>query len=403
MDNIQSFLAIVNNVYPTNTSFLKKDKEDMVAVYNDNDNFTETDSRMYGAITYEFENSFEIEDYAFPFDKNSFTFPIKGETVVIMKMFNQTFWLPYTNTPYSNYRRDSITYKATRPVDTTGEDKSAKSYTEKTKTGGTISTPNNKKPEIGYVIKENIKFLKPKQGDTIISGRVGNTIRFSEFHLTDDNKTSSPSIFIRNKQNSELDSKKIGEMVDEDINKDGTSVYMTSGKVKIPFLETIKKTKIGFKDYPSADKLKGDQLFVNSDRIILSAKASEFIMFGKGNTGIITDGNFSIDAEKEIYIHNNKNVIIHSKGSNEIFLNSDSGKIYLGKNQGAGQVGAPVQQMVLGGELINLFQELIIAIGSQSYLTPSGPSKVGPENFSDFTRISNRLKDILSSTNFLSK
>ena len=66
-------------------------------------------------------------------------------------------------------------------------------------------------------------------------------------------------------------------------------------------------------------------------------------------------------------------------------------------------MGAPVQQMVLGGELINLFQELIIAIGAQTYLTPSGPSKVGPENFSDFTRISNRLKDILSSTNFLSK
>ena len=403
MDNVQSFLAIVNNVYPTNTSFLKKDKEDMVDVYNDNDNFTETDSRMYGAITYEFENSFEIEDYAFPFDKNNFTFPIKGETVVIMKMFNQTFWLPYTNTPYSNYRRDSITYKATRPVDTTGSDKSAKSYTEKTKTGGTTSTSDNKKPEIGYTIKETIKFLKPKQGDTIISGRVGNTIRFSEFHLTDDDKTSSPSILIRNKQNSELDSQKIGEMVDEDINKDGTSVYMTSGKVKVPFVETIKKTKIGFKEYPSSDKLKGDQLFVNSDRIILSAKASEFIIFGKGNTGIITDGNFSIDAEKEIYIHNNKNVTIHSEGANQIFLNSENGKIFLGKDKGAGDAGAPVQKMVLGGELIKLLSELIDAINRQIYATPVGPTFQGPSNRFEFDIIKSKLKDMLSSNNFLSK
>jgi hypothetical protein len=403
MTDVKSFLAIVNNVYPTNTSFLKKDKEDMVDVYNDNDNFTETDSRMYGAITYEFENSFEIEDYAFPFDKNNFTFPIKGETVVIMKMFNQTFWLPYTNTPYSNYRRDSITYKATRPVDTSGEDKSAKSYTEKTKTGGTTSTPNNKKPEIGYTIKEKVKFLKPKQGDTIISGRVGNTIRFSEFHLTEDNKTSSPSIFIRNKQNSELDSKKIGEMVDEDINKDGTSVYMTSGKVKIPFLETIKKTKIAFKDYPSSDKLKGDQLFVNSDRIILSAKASEFIIFGKGNTGIITDGNFSIDAQKEIYIHNNKNVTIHSEGSNQIFLNSENGKIFLGKDKGAGADGAPVQKMVLGGELVQILKELIDAINAQVYATPVGPTSPGPVNRVEFDMIKGKLTKLLSSTNFLSK
>ena len=403
MTDVKSFLAIVNNVYPTNTSFLKKDKEDMVDVYNDNDNFTETDSRMYGAITYEFEDSFEIEDYAFPFDKNNFTFPIKGETVVIMKMFNQTFWLPYTNTPYSNYRRDSITYEATRPVDTAGSDKSAKSYTEKTKTGGTTTNSNNKKSEIGYTIKEKVKFLKPKQGDTIISGRVGNTIRFSEFHLTDDNKTSSPSIFIRNKQNSELDSQKIGEMVDEDINKDGTSVYMTSGKVKIPFVETIKKTKIGFKDYPSSDKLKGDQLFVNSDRVILSAKASEFIIFGKGNTGIITDGNFSIDAEKEIYIHNNKNVTIHSKGANQIFFNSENGKIFLGKDKGLGDAGADVQKMVLGGELVQLMSDLIDAITQQVYLTPAGPSSPGPTNISSFTTIKSKLKTILSAKNFLSK
>jgi hypothetical protein len=358
---------------------------------------------MYGAITYEFENSFEIEDYAFPFDKNNFTFPIKGETVVIMKMFNQTFWLPYTNTPYSNYRRDSITYQATRPVDTSGSDKSGKAYTDQTKTGGTTTNGGNKKSDIGYDIKEKVKFLKPKQGDTIISGRVGNTIRFSEFHLTDDNKTSSPSIFIRNKQNTELDSQKIGEMVDEDINKDGTSVYMTSGKVKIPFVETIKKTKIGFKEYPSSDKLKGDQLFVNSDRVILSAKASEFIIFGKGNTGIITDGNFSIDAEKEIYIHNNKNVTIHSKGVNQIFFNSENGKIFLGKNKGAGAAGAPVQKMVLGGELVEILTELIGAINRQVYATPVGPTLTGPVNRFEFDMIKGKLNKLLSSTNFLSK
>jgi hypothetical protein len=192
-------------------------------------------------------------------------------------------------------------------------------------------------------------------------------------------------------------------MVDEDINKDGTSVYMTSGKVKIPFLETIKKTKIGFKDYPSSDKLKGDQLFVNSDRIILSAKASEFIIFGKGNTGIITDGNFSIDAQKEIYIHNNKNVTIHSEGSNQIFLNSENGKIFLGKDKGAGADGAPVQKMVLGGELVQILKELIDAINAQVYATPVGPTSPGPVNRVEFDMIKGKLTKLLSSTNFLSK
>jgi hypothetical protein len=402
MTEVKSFLAIVNNVYPTNSKLLKKDKEDTVATFNDNENFSEEDTRLYGAITYEFENTFEVEDYAYPFDKNNFTFPIKGETVVILKMFNQTFWLPYTNTPYSNYRRDLITYQATRPVDTSGKDKSGGSYTEQTKTGGK-TTNSDKKENIGYNINEKIKFINPKQGDTIISGRVGNTIRFSELHLTEDGKTSSPSIFIRNKQNSELDSKPIGTLVDEDINKDGTSIYITSNKVKVPFKENITKTKIGFKEYPNSEKLTGNQLFVNSDRVILSAKASEFIIFGKGNTGVITDGNYSIDADKDVYVNSNKNITIHSNGSNQIFLNSDNGKIYLGKNRGAGGTGAPVQKMVMGGELVEILTELIGAINRQVYATPVGPTLAGPVNRFEFDRIKGKLNQLLSSTNFLSK
>jgi hypothetical protein len=403
MTEVNSFLAIVNNVYPTNSKFFTKDKEDIVSIHNDNKDFSDLDARMYGAITYEFEDTFETDDYAFPFDKNNFTFPIKGETVVIFKMFNQTFWLPYTNTPYSNYRRDEVTYAATRPVDTQGDSKSGQSLSNTSKTGGTTNSGKTKKNDIGYEINEKIKFLNPKQGDTIISGRVGNTIRFSELYLTEDGKTSSPGIFIRNKQNPDLDSKKIGELVDEDINKDGTSIYITSNKIKVPFKENISKTKVGFKGYPNSEKLTGNQLFINSDRVVLSAKASEFIIFGKGNTGVITDGNYSIDAEKEVYIHNKQNITLHTAGSNQIFLNSENGKVYLGKNTGEGDAGASVQKMVLGGELVKLMGELIDAINQQQYLTPSGPSKVSPENAASFNSIKGKLNDLLSTTNFLSK
>lgn len=409
MENVQSFLATVNTVFPTETDFIDYDTEnkDSIAAYNNNKTFAKGDARFYGAITYKFEDNLKIDDYAFPFDKNNFTFPIAGETVTILKMHGQTFWLPYTNTPYSNYRRDYITYEATKAEDTyvPGPNNTAGSYRTNKDTGGITNSNNTNKPlKEQYKVNEKIKFLKPKEGDTILSGRVGNTIRFSEFFLTEDGKTSSPSIFIRNKQNSELDSKPIGELIEEDINKDGSSVYITSGKVKIPFLETIKKQKIGFKEYPNSKDLTGNQLFVNSDRIILSAKAKEFIIFGKLNTGIITDGNFSIDAQKEIYLHSENNITIHSKGSNQIFLNSDGGgNIYLGKNTGAGDAGADVQKMVLGGELVQILSDLIDTINQQFYLTPSGPTKVSPENAAAFNSIKGKLKTILSAKNFLSK
>jgi hypothetical protein len=407
MNDVKSFLATVDNVYGTNTPLVQNSVSDNVSIYNENTTFADTDARLYGAITYLFEDTIEKDDYAYPFDKNNFTFPKKGETVIILKMFGrnqQTFYLPYTNTVYPNYRRDYITYErgSKKELESAGKDTSASKLKSTTNSGGKTET-NKVDKEDKVDVNEKIKFLKPKDGDTIISGRAGNTIRFSELFLTEDDKTPSPSILIRNKQNPELDSQPIGTLIEEDINKDGTSIYITSNKVKIPFAETIKKTKIGFKDYPNSKNLSGDQLFVNSDRIVLSSKAKEFIIFGKGNTGIITDGNFSVDTEKEIYLHSNNKITFHSAGSNQIFLNSENGKIYLGKNTGVGEAGAQVQKMVMGGELVKILKELIDAINKQIYGTSCGPTQQGPANRFEFDMIKSKLNSLLSSNNFLSK
>jgi len=390
---IESFLASVYKVYTSITDDKNIDsKNELVPKYNGNESFTDKDVRFLGAIEFRTEKYVYSDDnIAFPFDKNNLTFPIEGETITIIKIDNIYYWLPYSNTQYPNFREDVgiseiAREKTIRNINTAGN-----------------TSQGNQSKNLKYKINEKIKFLEPKTGDTIISGRVGNTIRFSEFHLTEDGKTSSPGIFIRNKQNPELDNEPIGTLISEDINKDGTSVYFTSGKIKVPFKETIKKQKIAFANYPNSTNLTGDQLFVNSDRIILSAKAKEFIIFGKGNTGIITDGRFSVDSQNEIYLHSEKNITIHSKDANNIFLNSENGNVYLGKKDGVGDAGASVQKMVLGGELVQIMGDLIDAILQQQYLTPAGPSKPGPENAAQFNSIKSKLKTLLSAKNYLSK
>ena len=411
---LESYLATVTQTLLTEADFLPHVKDsngnidEHTIYYNENKNFTDKNVRNLGAIKFSLEDSRNFVDYAFPFDKNNLTYPLPGETVIIIKASDEYLWLPYTVTQYPNFREDYKTTKAGTGVQTKDPTTSSKSksYQESEETG-TPNTSERKDDSLKreYKVKDNIKFLKPKSGDTILQGRVGNTIRFSEFFLSENDKTSSPSIFIRNKQNPELDSKKIGELVEEDINKDGSSIYIVSNKVKIPYNHsTISKEKVGFKQYPQDTDFKGDQIFINSDRILLSAKANEFIIFGKKNTGIITDGNFSVDAKRDIYLHNEKDITIHSKGSNKIFLNSDSGgKIYLGKDSGEGDAGASVQKMVLGGELVQILSDLIDAITQQMYLTPSGPTQTGPTNIAQFNQLKSKLKTILSAKNFLSK
>jgi hypothetical protein len=407
-EGLEIFLATVKKVLISSDDFLElKKQSDYIKIYNKNENFDKNDVRFLGALQFARNTPFLIENYAFPFDKNNMTFPIQGETVMIIKNSDEYFWLPYTITQYPNYREDYKTSEATseRDLPNSNNDSKQKDYRE------SKNTPNNQSNQKEsekkeYKVKEKIKFIKPKEGDTIIQGRVGNTIRFSEsFLVSEENpKEASPTIIIRNRQNSELDDKKIGELIEEDINKDGSSIYIVSKNAKVPYKHTtIQKEKIGFKEYPTDDSLKGDQIYVNSDRILLSAKASEFIIFGKKNTGIITDGNFSVDAKKDIYLHNEKNITIHSKGSNKIFINSDSGgKIYLGKDKGEGDAGAAVQKMVMGGELVKILGQLIDQIVAMTVATPCGPSSP-PTNAAAFTAIKGQLKTLLSARNFLSK
>ena len=406
MTDVKSFLATVDTVFGTNVPLANNDTTDNISVYNENTKFSDKDARTYGAITYLFEDTIQVDDYAYPFDKNNFTFPKKGETVIILKMFGrneQTFYLPYTNTSYPNYRRDYITYERSskKDLESVGKDSSGSDLKNTANSGGKTET-NKPNKEDNVSVNEKIKFLQPKEGDSIISGRVGNTIRFSEFFLTEDDKTSSPGIYIRNKQNPELDSKLIGELVTEDINKDGSSIYMTSGKIKVPFKETIKKSKVAFKDFPSSDKLKGDQLFVNSDRVILSSKSSEFIIFGKGNTGIITDGRFTIDSDKDTYIQSNQIITIESD-KNIILNTKGTGNIYLGEEGIEGGAGAPVQPMVLGGELIKILEDLISEITKSIYAGSCGPSTLSSANVRALNSIKSNLRELLSGRNFLTK
>ena len=409
---INGFLATVSKVY---TNFDKPVNENDFVATNNKDYIGKNDNRFLGAIEFYKESFINHQNFAFPFDKNNITYPIVGETIIIVEIANSSYWLPYSVSQIPNYREDVKLSEITKEKDVLTADSSDKNknYSEvkNTHTTGQKKTQSeSNKSE--YKKNENIKFLKPREGDTIITGRAGNTIRFSEFFLTEDETidangnpkggTSSPSIFIRNKQNPTLDNEKIGTLVEESIDLDGTSVYITSGKVKIPFKETIKKQKVAFTGYPNSKDLKGDQIFINSDRIVLSAKASEFIIFGKGNTGIITDGKFSVDAEKDIYLHTNSNIVLHS--NRNLILNSDaSGIVYLGKVGKPGKAGAEVQQMVLGGELIEILGEILDAITKQVYATGVGPTAAGPVNAAVFKAIKGKLAIIQSARNYLSK
>ena len=134
------------------------------------------------------------------------------------------------------------------------------------------------------------------------------------------------------------------------------------------------------------------QILINSGRIILSAKDSEMIFYSKGNYGFISDSTLSIDNKGGISAKVNAPIEFFTQGSNYT-IETETGQIHLGN-------GSSEEPLVLGETLVELLTDLCVAITQMTHPTPAGPS-LTPNNAQAFTDIKNRLKEILSTKNFV--
>lgn len=278
---------------------------------------------------------------------------------------------------------------------------SASSYSKTSQTGITRSSSGNDTDTDGYgeyfEANNGIHKLKLFEGDTLIESRFGQTLRFSGYNNTDN--ILSPTIILRNGENpTTIDvENSINTTVEEDINRDGSVIVLGSNQYQLPFqpgtvddngnsdFETLPDS---FSDYPS--ELLGNQILLNSGRVILSAKNGEMIFYSKKNYGFISDGGLSIDNAFGIDVNVNDDINI-TTNDRDTNINSGNGKINLGDNS--------LEPIVKGDTLVDLLTQLIDAITQQVYLTPSGPSATGPTNVATFNKIKNQLKTALSELN----
>jgi hypothetical protein len=93
----------------------------------------------------------------------------------------------------------------------------------------------------------------------------------------------------------------------------------------------------------------------------------------------------------DISVGDNINIITNDRDINFV---TGNGTMFFGS--------VDLEAMVKGETLVALLGELIDAIGQQQYLTPSGPSALGPVNSPDFGMIKSKLNSILSQRTQLS-
>ena len=103
---IDSFLGTVQETYLSLPSDIKIDINNIaVPTYNDNKDYVESGGNIsyLGAIKFKSNVvNIKLNNIAYPFDKNNLTYPIVGETVLILDINGMFFWLPYSISLYPN-------------------------------------------------------------------------------------------------------------------------------------------------------------------------------------------------------------------------------------------------------------------------------------------------------------
>jgi len=173
-----------------------------------------------------------------------------------------------------------------------------------------------------FVERSNINPLLPFEGDIIHEGRWGNSIRFGSTVSGSINSWSETGangdsiIILRNGE--DPDNNPDGWVpVVEDINKDLSSIWMTSTQ-QIP-IEVASSNYNSYNSPPETpNQYVGTQVIANSDRILLNSKTDHIML--SSATSINMNAVNSVNIDTEEHIVDASSVLLGSKDATEALM-----------------------------------------------------------------------------------
>jgi hypothetical protein len=316
---------------------------------------------------------------ALPLFSNNKQYPLVGEIVPIIQLADNTITSDETSVAYyylppiNLWNNNNNNWLPSPKVTLNGN---KRSYLE-VEAGAPVNniSPNqfqNIESDNPDFPTKNVSPLAPYSGDIIFEGRWGNSIRFTSTATSSLNPWSvetinagDPIILIRNGQSTpNLAPSPSFIPVNENINNDNSSIYLTS--TQVINLDLASTSQNSFKNtFPpiTGRAFNKPQLIFNSDRITLNSKTDSIILSAANPIHLTSQKSVNIEATKEVVIN--------------------SPKLYLGQTSGAEadiiNYNNPIQSAVKGEELTQLLSDIIFILnGIQTglegavYITPAG-------------------------------
>ncbi len=295
----------------------------------------------------------------FPNYKN---YPLVNEVVVVIALANSDFQNNFNRLTYYyinpiNLWNSQETNPLPIPNQNVKSSTQNKGYLE-TETGNP-NKPNSQenttfKPGTYFIEKGTVNPLYAFEGDTIIEGRFGNSIRlgntvpnsiaFLNNNWSITGSLGDPITILSNGLHSESPS---FNSITEDINKDRSSLYLTSTQ-QIPLEVSSQNDYLSYETPPTSPKeYNGKQAILNSGRLIFNTTQDHILLSSAKSINLNTVESVNIDAATQTVIQ--------------------TPELYLGGIKTA-------QPVVLGDDLVGLLTDVL---NDLNYLTQAIQNQIG--------------------------
>lgn len=286
--------------------------------------------------------------YALPKEISLQEYPLIGEIVVIERIFNRNFYSRRVNVnklvnDINTFPQLNENIKLKSPSNT---------QVEQAKDGVMVPVDESEAPELEipgdyFTPRSEVHPLKHFDGDFILQGRFGTSIRMSSGRIEDalnginnssvnatsklqtktilgPSKRSNSPIFIFTAgqyQDPTITTDSPAGLVMEDINRDDT-VFVMSTDQNINFFHSTTGNVAHYTGYvkekryfipPTVENslgkltvLGGNQLILNSSRVVLNSKVTDILLSANRNVHIMSNQDITLDSGREILITSNK-------------------------------------------------------------------------------------------------
>ena len=260
-----------------------------------------------------------------PLNSNLKQIPVEGEYVLIQRFFGEYYYTPQVNL-FNHPNNSSYQGFSTRFLNRNKSIVNDETI-EKDNTGIVENKPANQVRTLGDNFLSNFNFRQviPEEGNVILNGRFGNSIRLGS--NIKNGLQDSPNIKLRAGQLQDttnfgeenlledLNSKPISAGVEENINSDGSSMWMTTDETVSLTPATLEDTNIYPTEVAPAE-FGGKQIILNSGRLIFNSKEDGILGFSNGPVDFSTLNTFGVSAKQGLNLYS-PNINIGRDGNDE--------------------------------------------------------------------------------------